>query len=171
MIMSLGRFGRSTLILALVGGGAWSVVAPEAVRAAEPLGRLFLAPDVRAMLEVRRQAKAPTAVVAPAEKEEVEEPVASYLTVDGQIQRSNGAQTIFINGVPYSAPDAPRGTQIAPGKRVGEVLVVPTEGAAAVRLKVGQALDKNSLAIDDALQRSGTITIGKTPAKGSAAGK
>ena len=159
------KFPRNLSAALIAAGAAAWIGVPDAALAAGALGRLFLTPDVRAKLETRRQANAVTAVVAPVEAQDVEEPVASYLNVDGQIQRSSGARTVFINGMPYSAPNAPRGMQIVPGKRAGEVVVVPTEGAAPVRLKVGQSLDKNSLAVDDAVQRSGTITIGKTPAK------
>jgi hypothetical protein len=98
------------------------------------------------------------------ESTEDETPVASYLTVQGEITRSSGRQTIFINGVPYASPDSPKGIQLSPGRRAGQVIIVPSETSAPVELKVGQSLDKNSLTIDDALQRAGSITVGNKPA-------
>lgn len=130
-------------------------------RAAEALGRLFLTPDQRNHLEQRRQSKTSETVATQSKDADVEEPVASYLTVQGQIVRSGGEQTIFINGAPYIGRDSPKGTRLVSGKRLGEIYIVPTEGAQAVPLKVGQSLDKNSLTVEDAVLRAGTITIEK----------
>ena len=134
------------------------------------MGRLFLTPEVRAGLETRRQAKVNT-VVAIQDTPEIEEHVASYVTINGLVVRSSGTQTVFVNGTPYSGTNSPKGLELSPGKRPGEVMVVPADGAAPVPLKVGQSLDKTSLAIDDAVLRSGTISIGVKPAKGSAVKK
>jgi hypothetical protein len=132
--------------------------------AADALGRLFLTPDQRNRLEQRRQSNVSEVVAAQAANTEAEEPVASYLTLQGQIVRSNGEQTIFINGAPYLGRESPKGTQLVSGKRLGEIVIVPAEGAAPVQLKVGQSLDKNSLTIDDAVLRAGTITVdGRAP--------
>jgi hypothetical protein len=152
----------------LICGGA--IALPPAM-AAETLGRLFLTPEQRDRLESRRQSKVSEVVAAQSTTPEADEPVASYLNFQGQIVRSSGAQTIFINGTPYSGRDAPRGTQLGSGKRLGEIVVVPAEGAQRVPLKVGQSLDKNSLAVDDALARSGTITVDKPAARAGAATK
>jgi hypothetical protein len=131
--------------------------------AADALGRLFLTPDQRNRLEQRRQSNIKE-VVAQTANTEAEEPVASYLTLQGQVVRSNGEQTIFINGAPYLGRESPKGTQLVSGKRLGEIVIVPAEGAAPVQLKVGQSLDKNSLTIDDAVLRAGTITVdGRAP--------
>lgn len=156
--MRAARFcGRRALAAVALAATAATCALPAT--AAETLGRLFLTPEQRNRLELRRQSKLPEVVAAQTTASEVEEPVASYLTVQGQIVRSSGAQTIFINGQPYSGRESPRGTQLASGQRLGEIVIVPAEGAQPVPLKVGQSLDKNSLAIDDALLRAGTITI------------
>ena len=128
--------------------------------AADPLGRLFMTPDQRARLEAKRQQKVEISVKE-SEPQEEETPAASYLTLQGEILRSDGKRTVFINGVPYTESEAPKGARLIAGKRAGEVLVVPSESAAQVRLKVGQSLDKNTLNVDDAAQRAGSIVIGK----------
>jgi hypothetical protein len=156
---------RALIVTAVVFAG----IAPAP--AAEPLSRLFITPEVRARLEARRQSKVPETAVSQTEVPEVEEPVASFLTVQGVVVRSGGRRTVFINGVPYTGQGAPKGTELAPGNLPAEVAIVPTEGAAAVQVKVGQSLDKNSLAIDDALLRAGTISIGRKAAKTPAANK
>ncbi len=141
----------------------FAAAAPSAL-AADPLGRLFLTPDQRSRLEARRQLKVVDTATVQTERAEDEAPVASYLTVQGEITRSSGRQTIFINGVPYSSPNSPKGIQLSPGRRAGQVIIVPSDTSAPVELKVGQSLDKNSLTVDDALQRAGSIVIGNKPA-------
>jgi hypothetical protein len=134
-----------------------------AIAAAPPpnsLGRLFMTPEQRERLEARRQLKAVEVSTAQNEAAEEEAPVASYLTVQGQVLRSDGRQTIFINGTPYAADESPKGTQLVRGRRAGEVVIVPADNAPPVRLKVGQSLDKNTLTVDDSLLRAGTISIG-----------
>jgi hypothetical protein len=116
---------------------AAAAAAPFAI-AADPLGRLFLTPEQRDRLELRRQSKVSEVITAQSTATEADEPVASYLSFQGQIVRSSGAQTIFINGTPYSGRDSPRGTQLVSGRRLGEIVIVPAEGAQPVPLKVGQ---------------------------------
>jgi hypothetical protein len=159
---------KALLAAWLICGSA--MAAPPAM-AAETLGRLFLTPEQRDRLESRRQSKVSEVVAAQSTAPDADEPVASYLNFQGQIMRSSGVQTIFINGLPYSGRDAPRGTQLGSGKRLGEIVIVPAEGAQAVPLKVGQSLDKNSLAVDDALTRSGSITIDKPAARAGVGAK
>ena len=127
--------------------------------AADPLGRLFFTPEQRNRLEQRRQSNVNEVVAAQNTSADNDEPVASYLNVQGQVVRSNGEHTVFINGVAYTGKDAPKGTRLAPSGRLGEIVIVPSEGAAPVQLKIGQSLDKTSLSVDDALLRAGTITI------------
>jgi hypothetical protein len=160
MIVQPGLILRGACIFALI---ACVLFAPAWSSAADPLGRLFLTPDQRARLEARRQSKVVEVSAAQTESSEDEVPVASYLTVQGEVVRSNGKKTIFINGVAYSSPDSPKGIELSPGRRAGEVVIVPSDAAPPVQLKVGQSLDKNSLTVDDALQRAGSITIGNKP--------
>jgi hypothetical protein len=145
-----------------------AVSATATAMAADPLGRLFFTPEQRNRMEQRRQSNVDEVIAAQSTGADNDEPVASYLNVQGQVVRSNGEHTVFINGVAYTGKDAPKGTRLVPGGRLGEIVIVPSEGAAPVPLKVGQSLDKNSLSIDDALMRAGTITV-ENPLRRSAA--
>jgi hypothetical protein len=67
---------------------------------AADLGRLFLTPQQRIELDKRRQANAVEAEVV----------VESSVTLNGQVTRSSGKSTVWINGVPqYDAAVAGRG--------------------------------------------------------------
>lgn len=66
---------------------------------AAELGRLFLTPQQRIELDKRRQANAV----------EAEAVVESTVTLNGQVTRSSGKATVWINGVPqYDAPASGR---------------------------------------------------------------
>ena len=120
------------------------IVAPAAATAAEELGRLFLTPQQRQDLD-RRRATNRAEEEAPQIKE-------GPLTLDGQVQRSGGKTTTWINGVPqfdsYSGRDPARLT------------VAPNVGEPGVGLKVGETLDRASGEVRDSLSE-GAITVGK----------
>ncbi len=108
--------------------------APAAATAAE-LGRLFLTPQQRQDLERRR-----TTNRAEEEAPQIKE---GPLTLDGQVQRSSGKTTTWINGVPqfdsYSSRDPAR------------VTVAPNAGEPGVSLKVGEVFDRASGEVRDKL--------------------
>jgi hypothetical protein len=92
--------------------------------AQENLGRLFFTEQQRLDLDRRRQANIrETAVV-----------VESSVTVNGQVSRSSGRSTTWINGVPQENARKP----IDPAR----VTLPGSEGAPSVSLKIGQTLDK-----------------------------
>jgi len=92
--------------------------------AQEILGRLFFTEQQRQDLDRRRQANIrETAVV-----------VESFVTVNGQVSRSSGRSTIWINGVPQDHARKPRDP--------ARVTLPGGEGAPSVSLKIGQTLDK-----------------------------
>jgi len=99
-------------------------VATGQVAAQENLGRLFFTEQQRQDLDRRRQANIREAAVI----------VESSVTVNGQVSRSSGRSTTWINGVPQEStrqpPDPARVT--LPGG----------EGTPSVNLKIGQTLDK-----------------------------
>ena len=100
------------------------VVATGQVAAQENLGRLFFTEQQRQDLDRRRQANIrETAVV-----------VESFVTVNGQVSRSSGRSTIWINGVPQENARKP----LDPAR----VTLPGGEGAPSVSLKIGQTLDK-----------------------------
>jgi len=108
----------------LFAGAFLLAVATGQVAAQENLGRLFFTEQQRQDLDRRRQANIQeTAVI-----------VESTVTVNGQVSRSSGRSTTWINGVPQeSARKPPDPTRVTlPGG----------DGAPSVNLKIGQTLDK-----------------------------
>ncbi len=128
--------------------------ASASATAAEELGRLFLTPQQRQDLD-RRRATNRTEEEAPQIRE-------GPLTLDGQVQRSSGRTTTWINGTPqydsYSSRDPAR------------ITVTPNEGEPGVRLKIGQTYDRASGQVRDKLG-GGEIKMREAapPAKSAAA--
>jgi len=99
-------------------------VATGQVAAQQNLGRLFFTEQQRQDLDRRRQANIQeTAVV-----------VESTVTVNGQVSRSSGRSTTWINGVPQESTRKPPDP--------ARVTLPAGEGAPSVTLKIGQTLDK-----------------------------
>jgi len=67
------------------------------VSAVDNLGRLFLTPQQREDLDRRRQANIQEAAVV----------VQSLVTVNGQVSRSSGKTTVWVNGVPETSDKKP----------------------------------------------------------------
>ena len=85
--------------IAAVALAVGSIGAPHAAQPAE-LGRLFLTPQQRVELDKRRQANAV----------EAETVVESTVTLNGQVTRSSGKTTVWLNGVPqYDSAGTARG--------------------------------------------------------------
>lgn len=88
------------------------------------LGRLFFTQQQRQDLDRRRQANIQeTAVTAD-----------SFVTVNGQVSRSNGKNTVWINGVPQENTRKPADP--------ARVTVPGGEGESSINLKVGQTFDR-----------------------------
>jgi hypothetical protein len=106
----------------------------ESAAAADNLGRLFFTPQQRQDLDRRRQANVQEAAVT----------VNSSVTVNGQVSRSNGKNTLWINGVPQETTRRP----IDPARAT----VSGGEGEPSVSLKIGQTLDKVRGQVRDTIQ-------------------
>src|SRR2546427_4636603 len=114
----VGIAGRLFFVGFLLGLAAGPAAAQEI------LGRLFFTEQQRQDLDRRRQANIQeTAVV-----------VESTVTVNGQVSRSSGRSTTWINGVPQESTRKP----LDPAR----VTLPGGEGAPSVNLKIGQTLDK-----------------------------
>jgi hypothetical protein len=112
---SAGRLIVGALLLAVATGPA---------AAQETLGRLFFTEQQRQDLDRRRQANIQEATVV----------VDSLVTVNGQVSRSSGKSTTWINGVPQTSTKRPHD----PAK----VTLPGGEGEPSVTVKIGQTLDK-----------------------------
>ena len=97
---------------------------PHPAAAYDNLGRLFLTPQQRQDLDRRRQANIQDSAVS----------AESLVTVNGQVSRSSGKTTTWINGVPQENTRKPRDP--------AQATLPGGEGEAPVRLKIGQTLDK-----------------------------
>jgi hypothetical protein len=114
----VGFAGRLFSVAFLLGLAAGPVAAQE------NLGRLFFTEQQRQDLDRRRQANIQeTAVV-----------VESSVTVNGQVSRSSGRSTTWLNGVPQDNARRP----LDPAR----VTLPGGEGAPSVSVKIGQTLDK-----------------------------
>ena len=115
-------------------------VATGQVAAQQNLGRLFFTEQQRLDLDRRRQANIQeTAVV-----------VESTVTVNGQVSRSSGRSTTWINGVPQESSRKP----LDPAR----VTLPGGEGAPSVNLKIGQTLDKVRGEIRDPVAGGSIVT-------------
>lgn len=110
-------------LFALVLAGAFLLGFAGSAAAAD-LGRLFFTPQQRQDLDRRRQANVQESAVT----------VNSSLTVNGQVSRSHGKNTVWINGVPQETAKRP----LDPAR----VALPAGEGEPSVNVKIGQTLDK-----------------------------
>jgi hypothetical protein len=118
---------------------AASIMLPLPVLA-DDLGRLFFTPQERQALDQRRASNVVVERAAPV----VESPV----TVNGQVTRSSGKTTTWINGVAHD--DTYRSRDPA--------RVAVPRGGARVPVKVGQTLDRSQGVVKDELE-GGEIRI------------
>ena len=135
---SIGR--RVESARRLVAGAVLLGVATGQVAAQENLGRLFFSEQQRQDLDRRRQANIQeTAVV-----------IESTVTVNGQVSRSSGRSTTWINGVPQESVKKPADP--------ARVTLPAGEGAPSVNLKIGQTLDKIRGEIRDPVTSGSIVT-------------
>lgn len=104
--------------------GLLLVLAADSAAAAENLGRLFFTPQQRQDLDRRRQANIQESAVT----------TNSFVTVNGQVSRSSGKTTVWINGVPQETTRKP----LDPAR----VSLPAGEGEPSVSMKIGQTLDR-----------------------------
>lgn len=119
--------------------------------AAEPLGRLFLTPEQRAVLEHQRQTNMPDA-----------HPVLDGATVslDGVVIRSSGKSTVWINQHPQHEGMAGTGvaTRVSP-RNPDRAILTPGEEPSA-SLKVGEAIHRARRDKTDGLE-GGRISVSR----------
>jgi len=106
---------------------------PLAAAAQENLGRLFLMPQQRQDLDRRRQANIQEAAAV----------TESLVTVNGQVSRSSGKSTTWINGVPQESARKPQDPARA--------TLSGAEGKPSVSVKIGQTLDRTRGNVKDGL--------------------
>jgi hypothetical protein len=119
--------------------------------AEESLGRLFLTPDKRAMLERQRQTNA--------QVQETQTLQGATMHLNGIVQRSGGKKTVWINGQSQSDDATTFGVtaKIADPARAS----LAAEGEPAVSLKVGETVNRATRETDNGLE-GGKILVGKS---------
>ena len=129
---------RSVALLA----GAALVGFLESAPAAESLGRLFFTPQQRQDLDRRRQANVQESAAT----------VNSSLTANGQVSRSRGKNTVWINGVPQEStrrPGDPARVTLPAGEG---------DNSSSVTIKIGQTLDKVRGKVKDPIEDGRIVT-------------
>ncbi|HUY03514.1 MAG TPA: hypothetical protein VMV33_09530 [Rhodocyclaceae bacterium] len=111
---------------------------------ASGLGRLFFSPEQRSQLDRQRNGE--------------RQPRADSATlfIDGVVRRSDGATTVWINGV--AQREGLPGIRILPSAQDPSRVTLRIEGGAPVRLRVGEALKRATQEKDDGLA-GGSIDI------------
>jgi hypothetical protein len=113
--------------------------APRPAAAYENLGRLFFTPQQRQDLDRRRRANVLDATIS----------TERSVTVNGQVSRSSGRTTTWLNGVPLESARSPRD----PAR-----VTLPGEGETSVTVKIGQTLDKARGEVKDPVE-GGRIVV------------
>lgn len=111
-----------------------SLLAAAAPVRGEELGRLFLSPERRAVLERQRQLN-----IRQAEVKEVE--VGTTLNVNGIVRRSSGRTTAWINNVPQEEGG---GVRIEVDRADPARALVLAGEETALRVKVGETVNRST---------------------------
>jgi hypothetical protein len=135
-------FSLAAVVLLSAAGSSW----------AEPLGRLFLTPERRAILERQRQLNI----------QEVQTIEGSTVTLDGVVTRSSGRSTVWVNQRAQHENTLGTGvaTVISP-RNPGRVTIAPGDETPA-SLKVGETINRGTGEKTDAIG-DGRITVKPAP--------
>lgn len=153
------------LILSIALCGAFALIVTTRIAQAQSLGRLFLTPQHRAALDVRRASRVPD---KPTAEVVVESPTAR---IDGQVLRSDGRSTIWVNGQPMREGARSEGLRMAPAPTAADSVTLSVgEGERSVRLKVGESMNRDTGEVrgmlgDGEVRVSGSS--GTSPSRGS----
>jgi hypothetical protein len=133
------------LLATLVAG---SLAAATASAWADPLGRLFLSPERRAVLERQRQLNI----------QEVQTIEGSTVTLDGVVTRSSGRTTVWVNQRPQNENALGTGITVDISRKdPGQVVLTPGDES-PTSLKVGESINRGTREKTDALG-DGRITV------------
>ncbi|OIR01691.1 hypothetical protein GALL_161930 [mine drainage metagenome] len=111
---------------------------------ASNLGRLFFTPEQRRQLDRQRNG------------EQRPRADSETLFIDGVVRRSDGATTVWVNGV--AQHEGLPGIRIFPSAQDPSRVTLRIEGGAPVRLRVGEAIKRTTREKDDGLA-GGSIHI------------
>ncbi len=119
---------------------------------AEPLGRLFLTPERRAVLERQRQLNIQTAQTL----------AGNVMSLDGVVTRSSGKTTVWINRHPQHENAVGTGVTAAVATKVpGRAVLTPTDETPAP-LSVGETINRGTRERADGLG-GGRVVVNRQP--------
>jgi len=135
---SAGRHGMLATVLALL------LLAPPAQsEPSEPLGRLFLTPERRAVLERQRQLNI---------QEKTQETVeVDKLHLNGVVHRSGGKATVWVNGRPQRDGDGNTGVALRPSPQEPGRVAVSVGDENPTTLRIGETLNRGTQEKTDGL--------------------
>lgn len=123
-------------------------LAPHWTHAEDRLGRLFLTPAERSNLDyVRQTSKPPDRIIKaeanePADGESAPRPLASTVTVQGYVKRSDGKGTVWVNRQPLRETSSLGDINVGRlGEADGRVRLKLSGAGKEVALKAGQTYD------------------------------
>lgn len=134
---------------------------------AEPLGRLFFTEEERVILERMRWAS-PDEISLMQEKQVVlsEKPAQpekpAFITLSGVMTRSNGRQTVWLNGVSYDRSQLPENVRVREPFTAGQIELRVEEKRKTHSLRPGQTLDIENGLIREAHQRVPEVVAPKS---------
>ncbi len=114
-----------------------ALILPARPVLAAKLGRLFFTPEQRSQLDRQRNG----------EQQRLAD--SATLFIDGIVRRSDGATTVWINGV--ARREGLPGIRIFPSTQDPSGVTLRIEGGAPLRLRVGEALKRATREKDDGL--------------------
>lgn len=144
-ITSLALFGAGLLLLPAMPAGA-----------EETLGRLFMTPERRESLDRQR-------VHNVLETQEVSED--PQLLVNGQVRRSSGKRTTWINGQAQNDNDARTGVVALPSPKGSHQVVIESGDEPRSNVKVGETLNRGTQETSSPLG-DGKIVVNKPAPRG-----
>lgn len=119
--------------------------------AAEPLGRLFLTPERRAILERQRQSNI---------QEQAQAIEGATMSLDGVITRSSGKATVWINGRPQNENMVGTGVQADVSRHEPSRATLVTGEEAPAALRVGESINRATREKNDVVA-PGAVTVAK----------
>ena len=118
------------------------VLLPTLVQSA-PLGRLFLTPERRVVLERQRQLNI---------QEKTQETIeVANVHINGMVRRSNGKATVWVNGRPQQDDETAGGVAVRPSPRHLEQVEIRVGDERPAALRVGEKLNRATQEMSDGL--------------------
>jgi len=140
--------------LALLFSLAGLLALSPAADAADSLGRLFTTPEQREALDRKRILNT---------LETLDSTPESTIRIDGQVQRSSGKRTTWVNGQATSNESDPRdGVVYYPSAQEHDRVVVDSGDYPKIRVRVGETLNRATQETQDIIG-NGKIFIHKAP--------